>query len=197
MNNDEIIGFLGYLSDRAKFAQLNQNEIFKQVKEVLPRGVRHASGGLPDARGVSDVDISLYRKNHNNLISQLPKGTKTKNKKTHTIYTIPGYDREVNLYATGDKTLYQRGLQHRNVELALGDGLKRPAESEMWGRINVRKGLVANQNIPKGKTLTNEMISVKRPGDGIKPKYFEDLIGKITLKDIKKDESIKWEMLKR
>jgi len=85
----------------------------------------------------------------------------------------------------------------RNTELALGNGIKRPMKSELWGRINVRKGLVANQNIPKGKTLTNEMISVKRPGDGIKPKYFEDLIGKITLTDIKKDESIKWEMLKR
>jgi sialic acid synthase SpsE len=83
----------------------------------------------------------------------------------------------------------------RNVELALGDGIKRPAESEIWGRINVRKGLIANRNIPKGRALTSEMISIKRPCKGIEPKNLEDVVGKITKKNIKKDEPIKWEII--
>ena len=83
----------------------------------------------------------------------------------------------------------------RNIEKALGDGIKKPADSEMWGRENVRKGLISQQKINKGDIIQKEFIAVKRPGTGIHPKYFDDILGKIAAVNIEKDAPIQWEML--
>ncbi len=85
----------------------------------------------------------------------------------------------------------------RNTEIALGDGKKRPAKSEFWGRRNVRKGLFAKVDIPKGTTLKDDMIIIKRPAVGIEANYFDKIIGRTTLCSIKKDIPIKWDMLRR
>jgi len=81
----------------------------------------------------------------------------------------------------------------RTVELAMGDGIKLPTKAEKEN-INVgRKSLVAKIDIKAGEILKEGDISVKRPGNGIPPKYFDELIGKKANKNILYDEQIRWE----
>ena len=83
----------------------------------------------------------------------------------------------------------------RDVEMALGDGRKRPAPCELGNMIAARKSLVAACDIPAGTRLSQEMIAVKRPGSGIKPKYFDRVIGRTARRAIAADELIGWENL--
>ena len=59
-----------------------------------------------------------------------------------------------------------------------------------------RRSIVANIDISKGTKLNSNMITYKRPGFGIKPKYYKRIIGSISNKFIAKDELIKWTDLK-
>lgn len=99
-------------------------QVFRQVKKQLPPGVQLASGGLEDARGISDVDIALLHTKPSTLLSQLPAGTTVEHRdKTHSIYTVPGYERDVNLYVTSKSGVerggFARGIAHRQTALAL------------------------------------------------------------------------------
>jgi len=78
----------------------------------------------------------------------------------------------------------------REVEKALGDGVKRPTESEEEMKKLVRKSIVARVRIPKGTVITEQMLSIKRPGTGLEPKYIKEVIGKRARKDIKPDEVV-------
>ena len=81
----------------------------------------------------------------------------------------------------------------RNIEQAIsGDGIKKPSESEMKNVEIARKSIVALKDIKKGETLTEENITVKRPGTGISPMEWDDIIGKNAIKDFKKDEQIQF-----
>ena len=81
----------------------------------------------------------------------------------------------------------------RNIELALGNGEKKPVESEKSIAIAARKSIVAQKTIMAGEIITKHMLTVKRPGNGIKPKYLEELIGKKAVKDIHEDEVLQFE----
>lgn len=78
----------------------------------------------------------------------------------------------------------------RNVEIALGDGIKQPAESEFKNMVVVRKSIVAEKFIKKGEIFNKENLAVKRPGNGINPMKWFDVIGKCAIRDFKKDELI-------
>ncbi len=75
---------------------------------------------------------------------------------------------------------------------ALGNGVKKPAECEAFTRKESRKSVIALQNIPIGTVLKEDLLGVKRPGHGIPPSRFKELIGKTTKTEIKKDQMIKW-----
>ena len=96
-----------------------QEEIFDDVRRKLPSGVQHASGGLPDVKRLSDVDISLYTASPDSIVKALPKGVTIKTKPTHTVYSIPGYERPVNLFVSPDKSLAERAVRHREIQMAL------------------------------------------------------------------------------
>ncbi|WP_340300679.1 N-acetylneuraminate synthase [Roseobacter sp. HKCCD5988] len=76
----------------------------------------------------------------------------------------------------------------RAIETALGTGIKQPGKVEVENRTAVRKSLVAARNIPKTQTLSPEDILVKRPGNGLSPMNFWDIIGNITTRPIKRDD---------
>jgi len=78
----------------------------------------------------------------------------------------------------------------RNIEKALGDGIKKPSESEIKNISIARKSIVASCNIKKGEILTEKNISVKRPGNGISPMRWEELIGTQAKRDFIEDELI-------
>jgi len=78
----------------------------------------------------------------------------------------------------------------RNIEKALGNGIKKPSRSEMKNIQVVRKSIVAAKDIKKGETFTEDNITVKRPGTGISPMEWDGIIGKAAIKDFAENESI-------
>ncbi len=78
----------------------------------------------------------------------------------------------------------------RNIEKAIGTGDKRVTESEQGNKDIVRKSIVAKRDIKKGEVLTTDNITVKRPGTGISPMRWYEVIGKTAVHDFKEDELI-------
>lgn len=78
----------------------------------------------------------------------------------------------------------------RHIEQALGDGYKKISNSERRNIAIARKSIVAACGIQKGEPLTEQNITVKRPGTGISPMHWEEVIGTIAIKDYEKDELI-------
>jgi len=78
----------------------------------------------------------------------------------------------------------------RNIEAALGNGIKRPSESEKKNKNIVRKSIFANRKILKGEKFTNENLAVKRPGNGISPMRWNEIISKQAPRDFNEDELI-------
>lgn len=78
----------------------------------------------------------------------------------------------------------------RNIETALGDGVKRPSASEMKNRDVARKSIVAKTNIRKGDVFTEENLTAKRPGNGISPMQWNHVIGLTADRDYEQDEMI-------
>lgn len=77
-----------------------------------------------------------------------------------------------------------------NIELALGSSIKKPSKSEMPNKEVARKSIVAKVAIKKGETLTEENITIKRPGNGINPMRWDEIVGSVALKDYSEDELI-------
>ena len=78
----------------------------------------------------------------------------------------------------------------RNIEKALGDGIKRPSESEKKNIAIARKSIVAAQKIKKGEIFTEENIAAKRPGSGISPMEWDKVIGRKAIKNFNPDDLI-------
>lgn len=78
----------------------------------------------------------------------------------------------------------------RNIEQALGTGHKTISESERKNIEIARKSIVAACSIKKGEVLTEENITVKRPGNGISPMRWNEVVGTIAVKDFEEEEMI-------
>ena len=78
----------------------------------------------------------------------------------------------------------------RNIEQTLGSGIKQPSESEKKNIIIARKSIVAARNILKGELFTEENITTKRPGNGISPMRWNEILGNTAQKDFKTDDLI-------
>lgn len=78
----------------------------------------------------------------------------------------------------------------RNIEKALGDGIKKASKSEVKNIPIARKSILASKPIQKGEVLSVENITVKRPGVGISPMRWDEVIGSIACKDYLEDEMI-------
>ncbi len=78
----------------------------------------------------------------------------------------------------------------RNVELALGNEKKKPAESEKKNKAIARKSIIASRNIKKGEVFSEDNITTKRPGNGISPMRWFEVLGLKAMKDFEEDELI-------
>jgi len=78
----------------------------------------------------------------------------------------------------------------RNIELALGSSIKKPSKSETPNKEVARKSIVAKVNIKKDDILSEKNITLKRPGNGINPMRWDEIIGSVAPKDYKEDEII-------
>lgn len=80
----------------------------------------------------------------------------------------------------------------RNIEKAMGSGIKTASDSEKKNIDIARKSIVARKKIVKGETLTEENLAVKRPGNGISPMKWYEVIGTKAVRDYDEDEMIEW-----
>ncbi|OYZ61664.1 MAG: N-acetylneuraminate synthase [Sulfuricurvum sp. 24-42-5] len=78
----------------------------------------------------------------------------------------------------------------RNIEKALGTGIKKPSPSEAKNMSVARKSIVAKTVIKKGEILGEDNLAIKRPGNGINPMRWDEIIGAIATKDYNEDELI-------
>ena len=78
----------------------------------------------------------------------------------------------------------------RNVEMAMGNGVKEPSPSERKNKAIARKSIVAMKTINKGDIFTEENITVKRPGTGISPMKWNEVIGTEAIRNFDEDELI-------
>ena len=83
--------------------------------------------------------------------------------------------------------------QLRISEIVKGKSLRNNFDSEKEAVKFARRSIVSAIDIPKSSILTREMLTVKRPGTGISPKFFEQIIGKKMIRDISEDQVLQWE----
>ena len=79
----------------------------------------------------------------------------------------------------------------RNIEKAMGDGVKKPSKSEMKNILIARKSIVAKKPIRKGESFTEDNLTVKRPGSGISPMAWDEILGKTADREYEEDKLIK------
>ena len=100
---------------------------------------------------------------------------------------LQGPDHKASLEPDELKTMVD-GI--RKIELALGTGVKKPSESEIKNRLVARKSIVAKKAIKAGDILTDENITTKRPGSGVNPMKWNEVLGTKAIRDFEEDELI-------
>jgi len=83
----------------------------------------------------------------------------------------------------------------RTAEKMLGDGKKVPQKSEISMLVSMRRSIVARREMKLGHIIEKKDLIFKRPGDGISPKLYEQLLGKALLRDVSEDELIDWDSI--
>ncbi len=86
--------------------------------------------------------------------------------------------------------LRQMVLSIRNVEAAIGDGVKQPSQAEKKNIAIARKSIVAACDIKKGEVFTENNLTTKRPGNGISPMQWNNVLDKVAKRDFSEDEII-------
>ena len=100
---------------------------------------------------------------------------------------LPGPDHKASLEPEG---LMAMVAAIRNIEVALGDGIKRLTQSEERNKPVMRKSLVASQAIKTGDIFSADNITTKRPGTGISPMRWDEVIGRTASRDFSEEELI-------
>lgn len=100
---------------------------------------------------------------------------------------LPGPDHKASLEPDELRAMV---VAIRNIEIALGDGIKRLTPSEIRNKPIVRKSLVASQPIKSGEVFSSQNITTKRPGTGISPMRWDEVMGQVAQKDYQKDDLI-------
>ncbi len=101
---------------------------------------------------------------------------------------LPGPDHKASLDPAELRALVKAV---RNVESALGSGIKRPSPSETANITHVRKSIIASRDIGRGERFNEENLTVKRPGTGLSPMQWDRVIGRKAVKAFHQDELIK------
>ena len=100
---------------------------------------------------------------------------------------MPGPDHKASLEPDELKKMVS---SIRHIEQAMGDGVKKPSETEIPNMIVARKSIIASHDIRKGEILTKDNITTKRPGNGISPMKWYEVLGTKAVRDFKEDELI-------
>lgn len=101
--------------------------------------------------------------------------------------SLPGPDHRASIEPHELKTMI---LGIRKIELAKGTGIKEPTASELKNRLVARKSIVAAKDILEGEIFTEKNLTTKRPGNGISPMTWTQIIGTAAKRNFKEDELI-------
>lgn len=83
----------------------------------------------------------------------------------------------------------------RRVEAALGDGRKRIAECEAWEAAHSRRSIIVMRDVPAGKSIEAEDLALLRPGTGLHPRHWKEVLGRRAHLPIRARTPLAWEML--
>lgn len=101
--------------------------------------------------------------------------------------TLPGPDHRASLEPDELKAMVK---SIRDIERALGDGIKRPSPSELKNKPITRKSIVAARLIKAGEKFSDDNLMAKRPGTGISPMHWDEVLGRKAPRDFNEDELI-------
>lgn len=141
---------------------------------------------LADCFGV-EVGYSDHTKGIEVPIAAVALGAKMIEKHFTLDKTLPGPDHVASLEPDELRSLVDA---IRNIERALGSSEKKVSESEQKNLTIARKSIVAASDINAGDIFTEKNIAVKRPGNGISPMLWDEVIGKCAIRDFREDELI-------
>lgn len=102
-------------------------------------------------------------------------------------HDLPGPDHKASLEPAQFRKMV---AAIRNTEQALGVATKQPSQSELHNKSIVRRSIVAAVAIKAGEEFTVKNVIAKRPGTGISPMLWDDIVGRTALRDFKADEMI-------
>lgn len=137
--------------------------------------------------GLSDHSLGIHIS-----LAAVAMGAKVIEKHFTLDRTMPGPDHN---FAIQPDELSQLVSDIRDIERALGTGIKDKSDNEQEMYEKARRSIIALTDIPKGSKITKNKLIIKRPGYGIKPKYIDIIIGREAKVDIKADQWITWDMI--
>lgn len=175
----------------------NKDIIFLQCASVYPanpkimnlNAINTIKNAFPDTIvGLSDHTMGIHIS-----IAAVAMGAKVIEKHFTLDKKMKGPDHS---FAIEPYELKELVRQIRDVESALGSGQKLgPSKEEKENYEKARRSIHAKINIAKGTKITKDMLIIKRPGYGIKPKFINIVIGKEVQTNIEEDQWIKWDMI--
>lgn len=104
-------------------------------------------------------------------------------------HNMPGPD---HWFASNPAELKEWAYSIRQAHLSLGSSSLQPTESEIQMRALARRSVVALANIAEGEILCIDNIGLRRPGTGIEPSHFNEIVGKTALRNISKGSQLEW-----
>jgi N,N'-diacetyllegionaminate synthase len=152
------------------------------AEHVNLRAMQHISQALGVAVGYSDHTNGIEV-----AIAAVALGATVIEKHFTLDRKLPGPDHQASLEASELKAMVA-GI--RNIERAIGDGIKRPTAREMANRIVARKSLVAARAIAAGDLFSSDNLVAKRPGTGVSPMRWDEFIGRPARRDFAPDEQV-------
>jgi N,N'-diacetyllegionaminate synthase len=145
-----------------------------------------AMQGIKTALGV-DVGYSDHTPGIEVAIAAVAMGACVIEKHFTIDCNLPGPDHKASLEPDGLRAMVAK---IRNIEIALGDGIKRLTPSEARNKPVMRKSLVASRSIKAGEIFSTKNITVKRPGTGISPMHLDEVIGRTAPREFFEDDLI-------
>ncbi len=142
----------------------------------------------------SIIGYSDHTQSHTACIASVALGASVIEKHFTLDKTLPGPDHSTSANPTEFAELVKF---IRESEKVLGTGIKQPSKVEIENSIGMRRSIVANTMINAGETITNEMLTFKRPSTGINPSLIYQLLGRKARRTIHPDEMIDWDDIQR
>lgn len=153
------------------------------MEDVNLKAMLHIENELGTAVGYSDHTLGIEVP-----IAAVALGATVIEKHFTLSRSLPGPDHRASLEPA---ELAAMVLAIRNIEKAIGgSGIKEPSKSEMKNKPVARKSIVAYRPIKKGEFFSEQNLTIKRPGDGISPMKWHNIIGQTAYRDFLEDEQI-------